>query len=145
MTAAIGGSATAGLAGTTAAETTTKRPDDMGKDTFLKLLVAQLRYQNPMNPTDGMEFLGQTAQFTMIEKLSELKEANDKASVANRALTSSLMLGKEVSATVGDGKDAKDVAGKVTAVKIDPTDGVSLVVNGVDVPLARVKEVKSTP
>ena len=39
------------------------------KDMFLQLLVAQMRYQDPMNPTDSSEFLAQTAQFTALEKM----------------------------------------------------------------------------
>ena len=39
------------------------------QDTFLKLLVAQLKYQDPSNPADSTQFLAQTAQFTQVEKL----------------------------------------------------------------------------
>ena len=46
---------------------------DLGKDTFLKLLVAQLKYQNPMSPTDGTEFLAQSAQFTSLESLQSIQ------------------------------------------------------------------------
>jgi len=46
---------------------------DLGdKDTFLKLLVAQLKYQNPMEPVDSSQFMAQTAQFTMVEKLEAM-------------------------------------------------------------------------
>ena len=38
------------------------------KDTFLKLLVAQIKHQNPLSPTDGIEFLSQLAQFTGLEQ-----------------------------------------------------------------------------
>ena len=42
------------------------------KDTFLQLLVAQLRHQNPLQPTDGVEFLSQLAQFTSLEQAIQL-------------------------------------------------------------------------
>ena len=48
---------------------------DLGQDTFLKLLVAQLKYQDPMSPSDSSEFLAQTAQFTQVEKLEEIADA----------------------------------------------------------------------
>ena len=39
------------------------------KDMFLQLLVAQMRYQDPTNPTDSSQFLAQSAQFTALEKM----------------------------------------------------------------------------
>jgi flagellar basal-body rod modification protein FlgD len=38
------------------------------QETFLKLLVAQIQNQNPLNPADGVEFLSQLAQFTQLEQ-----------------------------------------------------------------------------
>ena len=58
---------------------TTPSADDSGnntlnQDTFLTLLVAQLKYQDPMNPADSTEFLSQTAQFTQVEKLGQIAD-----------------------------------------------------------------------
>ena len=58
----------------------------MGKDTFLKLLVAQLKYQNPLEPTDSAAFMAQTAQFTVVEKLDALTKNNAELLSTNRAL-----------------------------------------------------------
>ena len=44
------------------------------KDTFLSLLVAQLRYQNPLEPADGMQFVTQLAQFTQLEQSTQMRE-----------------------------------------------------------------------
>lgn len=38
-------------------------------DMFMKLLVAQLQYQNPMNPADGVEFMTQLTQFSQLEQM----------------------------------------------------------------------------
>jgi flagellar basal-body rod modification protein FlgD len=70
--------------------------DQMGQDTFLKLLVAQLKYQNPLSPTDGTEFLTQTAQFTMVEKLNQIAEGQASMRTANQVLAASSMVGKSV-------------------------------------------------
>ena len=43
------------------------------KDTFLKLLVAQIKNQNPLNPADGVEFLTQLAQFTGLEQSMQMR------------------------------------------------------------------------
>jgi flagellar basal-body rod modification protein FlgD len=42
------------------------------KNTFLKLLVAQVRYQNPLNPSDGIQFVTQLAQFTTLEQSAQM-------------------------------------------------------------------------
>jgi flagellar basal-body rod modification protein FlgD len=47
--------------------------DIVGKDDFLRLLVAQIRNQNPLNPADGVEFLTQLAQFTQLEQLIAIR------------------------------------------------------------------------
>jgi flagellar basal-body rod modification protein FlgD len=39
------------------------------KETFLKLLVAQIKNQNPLDPADGIEFLSQLAQFSQLEQM----------------------------------------------------------------------------
>jgi flagellar basal-body rod modification protein FlgD len=43
------------------------------KETFLKLLVAQIKNQDPLNPADGTEFLTQLAQFSQLEQLINIR------------------------------------------------------------------------
>ena len=56
---------------------TTASPDNvsMGKDDFLKLLVAQLQNQDPMNPSDPTEFTAQLAQFSQLEQLTNVNKS----------------------------------------------------------------------
>src|SRR6478735_3700053 len=65
MTDAIGATAAAGATSAASTPATTGAPafNAMGSDAFLKLLVAQLKYQDPTHPMDGTQMLGQTAQF----------------------------------------------------------------------------------
>jgi flagellar basal-body rod modification protein FlgD len=44
------------------------------QDIFMKLLVAQLRYQNPMNPADGIEFMTQLTQFSQLEQMMSVRK-----------------------------------------------------------------------
>lgn len=44
----------------------------LGKDDFLKLLVAQLENQDPLNPTNNEQMVAQTAQFSQIEQLTKV-------------------------------------------------------------------------
>jgi flagellar basal-body rod modification protein FlgD len=47
------------------------------KDTFLQLLVAQLKYQNPENPADGTQFVTQLAQFSSLEQQTASRQDLD--------------------------------------------------------------------
>lgn len=44
------------------------------KDTFLQLLVAQIKNQDPLSPTDGVQFLSQLAQFTQVEQSTQMRD-----------------------------------------------------------------------
>src|SRR3954449_2140236 len=56
------------------------------KDTFLKLLVAQLKYQDPSNPADSTQFLAQTAQFTQVEKLGQISDLLTHQQLVNASM-----------------------------------------------------------
>lgn len=64
-----------GNSGTEAGATSTTPLTDrseLGQDAFLKLLVTQLQHQDPLNPLDDTEFIAQLAQFSSLEKLTEM-------------------------------------------------------------------------
>jgi flagellar basal-body rod modification protein FlgD len=46
----------------------------VNKETFLQLLVAQIKNQNPLNPTDGVQFLTQLAQFSELEQMMGIRD-----------------------------------------------------------------------
>jgi flagellar basal-body rod modification protein FlgD len=57
----------------TSGDTTTppaNSPDQLtNESTFLQLLVAQIKNQDPLNPTDSIQFIGQLVQFSQLEQL----------------------------------------------------------------------------
>ena len=80
----------------------------LGKNEFLKLLVTQLRYQDPMNPLQGEEMAAQLAQFSSLEQLVNIGDALKTQQTGNDALVAAVTnstamntIGKEVTA-VGD-------------------------------------------
>jgi flagellar basal-body rod modification protein FlgD len=62
-----GGSGTAALTGN-------EKPDALGREAFLSLLVTQLQHQNPLEPQADGEFLAQLAQFSSLESLQDIKK-----------------------------------------------------------------------
>lgn len=75
----------------------------LAKDDFMKLMITQLRYQDPLNPTEGSEFAAQLAQFSSLEQLTNLNTAMESGINANFQLTQSInntmtaaLIGKEV-------------------------------------------------
>ena len=60
--------------GSTAALTGSEKPDALGREAFLSLLVTQLQHQNPLEPQADGEFLAQLAQFSSLESLQDIKK-----------------------------------------------------------------------
>jgi len=121
----------------TAAPPATKDP--LGKDTFLNLLVAQLKYQNPMSPSDGTQFLAQTAQFTMVEKLTELTELSKKLMADNQSLVAAGLLGRTVSWADPSGTIQH---GTVTSATFG-SEGPSVLVGEQTIPLSQIRDVNA--
>src|SRR5262245_26152965 len=85
----------------------------LGKDDFLKLLVSQLQHQDPMNPVDDKDFMGQMAQFTSVEQLTNMATAIDRMSTASQSTQSIALIGKTVSWKKEDGSTGEGVATSV--------------------------------
>ncbi|HEX2869560.1 MAG TPA: flagellar hook capping FlgD N-terminal domain-containing protein [Ignavibacteriales bacterium] len=88
----------------------------LGKDDFMKLMISQMKNQDPLNPMDGTQFSAQLAQFSSLEQLTNMNDALDKSIQANYLLTQSVnntmsasLIGKEIklggSGIVNSGQD----------------------------------------
>jgi flagellar basal-body rod modification protein FlgD len=112
-------------------------PQVGSKDMFLKLLVAQLKYQNPMEPVDSSQFMAQTAQFTMVEKLEAMAAQTDALVAGEQAQRAAGLLGRQV--TYDDAQGATQT-GVVTGTRLG-SDGPVLLLGKSEVPLSNVREV----
>jgi flagellar basal-body rod modification protein FlgD len=119
-----------------------KADNDMSdKDSFLKLLVAQLKYQDPSNPTDPSQFMSQTAQFSQIEAIQNLQKQQTEMLNSQQSTQATGLIGKKITGTPTLG--GADVTGVVTGIKLG-TDGPVIKIGDTEVNLSSVKEVKSS-
>ena len=73
----------------------------MDKDDFLKLLVAQLNHQDPLNPMEDTEMTGQLAEYSSLEQLTNLNTTAEsllEQNAANQMTTAVSFIGKSVTA-----------------------------------------------
>jgi flagellar basal-body rod modification protein FlgD len=108
------------------------------KDMFLKLLLAQMKYQDPMNPTDSTQYLSQMAQFTTVEKLGDMVDNTNSMLATNRMQSALGMIGATVE--YGVGKDAS--SGIVTGITVIDGTPQLVVDSKTKVPLTDLTSVK---
>ncbi|WP_215538459.1 flagellar hook assembly protein FlgD [Borreliella bavariensis] len=87
---------------------------NLGKDDFLKLLITQLRYQDPTNPMKDKEFISQMAQFSALEQMTNMSKSFEKLSSSLGIRRDLDLLGKVIEFQHGDGEIVK---GRVTNIK----------------------------
>ncbi len=62
----------------------------LGKDDFLKLLLAQLRNQDPLNPADNTEFVAQLAQFSSLEQMTQMNTSLESMLDSNTSVSQAI-------------------------------------------------------
>lgn len=112
----------------------------MGKDEFLKLLVTQLKNQDPLKPMDNKEFIAQTAQFTSLEQMKNMNSnLKNLMKMQNLSQVSGLVNQR---VKVLDSDSGQEITGTIEKVKMADT-GPKLVIDGKGYDLGSVKEVLS--
>lgn len=112
-----------------------KQTGELGKDEFLRLLVTQLQYQDPLKPMDDKEFIGQMAQFSALEQMQNLNASFSVTKALN--LVGKYAVGK----LVVDDKE-EEVAGEVQSIKVAGSKSYA-VINGQEILVDDILEVKN--
>ena len=113
----------------------------LGQDDFLKLLVTQLRSQDPLNPRTDTEFIGQMAQFSSLEQSRTMQSDIAHLRADQQFLHANALLGRTVALQL----DSETILpGVVNAVQIEA--GLpKLVVDGQSYNLSQVLLIEPTP
>jgi flagellar basal-body rod modification protein FlgD len=114
--------AVSALSGSTAS--TTSQPDsgglqDVNVDQFLKLMIAELQNQDPLQPMENSEMLQQLSQMRSIGATDKLTNTLDAVLVGQNLTTASSLIGKQVNALTDAGSN---VQGTVDRVTVEPAD-----------------------
>jgi flagellar basal-body rod modification protein FlgD len=124
---------------------TTTGPRSLGKNDFLKLLLAELQNQDPSKPMDDSQTIAQMAQFSALEATQNLQQTIQQSNNVQTLFQAGAMIGKYVQSSLSDGST---ITGTVSGVDFTTTNGVTspqLVVNGTDIDYSTIVKVSSTP
>ncbi len=112
--------------------------DTLGKDAFLKLLIAELSNQDPMNPMEDREFISQMATFSSLEQMQNMNKTLTGMAEANK-FNAVQYIGKAIAFTADDGEEAVQKVAVVNHVWFDPKEGTILDTTEGEVPLEKVE------
>ena len=118
--------------------------DMSGQDTFMKLLVAELKHQDPMDPVQSRDMVAQLAQLTSVQKLTGIDEklsGLQQGTIEGASLQSANLIGKTVTARtnrltvsgVGVSAGGYVLPNDAESVKVAIVDGAGQVVHSIDV------------
>ena len=88
-----------------------KKNDELGKDAFLQLLVAQMKYQDPLDPQDNSSFVAELAQFSALEQMTNVATNLEALSDVVNNMDTSVLVG-QVSHMIGMNVDWKASTGQ---------------------------------
>jgi flagellar basal-body rod modification protein FlgD len=112
----------------------------MGQEDFLKLLVAQMTSQDPLNPKADLDSIAQMAQFSALEQTKTLQSEIAALRNDQQVLQANALLGQTVGLKADDGSVT---GGVVSAVQIESGTPM-IVVNGLPFDLSQVATITPT-
>lgn len=116
--------------------------NNLGKESFLKLLVTELRHQDPTKPMEDKEFIAQMAQFSTLEQMSNMNKEIKNLLGSSRSSEAYGILGREVDTF--DTEKKTRVSGVVSSVFYKGEE-LMLKIGVEEVPLKNVHSVSINP
>lgn len=101
----------------------------MGKDDFMKLLMEQLKNQDPMKPMEDKEFITQLAQFRSLESIDALTEQMEALTGSQMLVQAATLIGKPATAKLASGEVVTGTISQVKMIDGKPT----AVINGKEI------------
>lgn len=83
---------------------------ELGQDTFMKLLLTQLKYQDPLSPMEDREFITQMAQFSTLSEMQKLNKSVTEMVAAQTLANATVLIGKTISGLSSSGDTVTGVA-----------------------------------
>jgi len=107
------------------------------QDMFLQLLVAQLKYQDPMNPADTTQMMSQNAQYSALQEMQKVSAGMNQLLSAQLSFGAAGMLGRQVSYLDANGAAQSGIPSGVSFLPTGPV----LTIDGADIPVSSITAV----
>ncbi|MBX3625333.1 MAG: flagellar hook capping protein [Rhizobacter sp.] len=119
------------LGSITPAATTSLDANGIGMQDFLKILLTQLTYQDPLKPMDNQEFMAQMAQFSALGQTQQLNAKIDALLSTQASLQSVGLIGRTIdfsteSGTLSGSVVSLSLAGDTPSLTVRTTSGTTL-------------------
>jgi len=111
----------------------------LGKDAFLRLLITQIRFQDPLKPMDNTQFIAQLAQFSTLEQMQQMNSGLSAVQLMSAVTQALSLVGKQITANVPG--ESNPITGAVQAVAFKEGRPV-LLVGDREIELAWVAQVR---
>ncbi|HOO57551.1 MAG TPA: flagellar hook capping FlgD N-terminal domain-containing protein [bacterium] len=94
--------------------------DTLGKDAFLNLLVAEMKYQDPLDPMQNEDFIAELAQFNSLEQMMQLNDSFEQMLIMQNLTQANTFIGLEVSWFDSEGNAQSGVVDAVEVISSEP-------------------------
>jgi len=123
---------TTGTASTATGSTTNTSNNTVDYNTFLQLLIAEMKNQDPTSPTDTSQYMSQFAQLSSVEQAMQTNSKLDALLSSSALSQADGLIGRTASFTNSDGSV---VTGKIASVSINTDGSIATLEDGTKIPV----------